>query len=204
MAKTVISADAILDRALGLAASSSWEKIRLQDVAQDLHVDLQDIYKHYRQKDDLAEELFNRADRAALAIAGDPEFVALSGRERIHVAILTWLEVLAPHRAAVIQMFGYKLEPGHIHLQVLGILRVSRTVQWFLETAGSRTTGLSRILEEIGTTGVFLSTLICWLRDTTAASKVTRDFSARLLQRSEALAQQINPDSIITKPSGWH
>jgi AcrR family transcriptional regulator len=203
MAKTVTSAEAILDRALVLAAISSWEKMRLQDVAQDLNIDLQEIYRHYRQKDDLAEELFNRADRAVLATAGDLGFKALSGQERIREAILIWLDVLAPHRAAVIQMFGYKLEPGHIHLQVLGVLRVSRTVQWFLEAAGSRTTGLARILEEIGTTGVFLSTLVCWLRDTTAESVATRDFSARLLQRSEALAKRVNPDSIITKPPGW-
>ena len=33
-------------------------------------------------------------------------------------------------------MLAYKLEPGHLHLQLPGLVRVSRTVQWFREAAG--------------------------------------------------------------------
>jgi len=196
-------AEIILDKALELAAADSWEKVRLQDVARALDIGLDEIYRYYHQKDDLAEALFDRADQLLLATAVDPEFKALCGRERIQNAILSWLAALAPYRPTVIEMFGYKLEPGHIHLQVLGVLRVSRTVQWILEAAGSRTIGFSRIMEEIGTTSVFLSAVICWLRDTSAESVKTRDFTRRLLQRSESLARQLNPESIITKPPGW-
>lgn len=42
----------------------------------------------------------------------------------------------------------YKLEFGHIHLLVPGILRVSRTVQWFSEAALLKTQDIHRIIEE--------------------------------------------------------
>jgi hypothetical protein len=62
------------------------------------------------------------------------------------------------------QMLLYKLEPGHIHLQVLGLMRVSRTVQWWREAAGRETLHLRRIAEETLLTGAYLRSFVHWLR----------------------------------------
>jgi ubiquinone biosynthesis protein COQ9 len=181
MAKSTKLADKILDKALELAAERSWEELRLQEVAAALDISLDDIRQFYRQKDDIAEALFDRADQSVL------------------IAILTWLRTLAPYRPTVIDIFKYKLEPGHLHFQILGVLRVSRTVQWFLEAAGSKTSHLSRIMEEIGTTSVYLTTLAYWLTDQSTECGKTNDFIDKLLRKSESLAVWANPDSVITK-----
>lgn len=204
MANPSKSAAKILDKALELAAQRSWEEVRLQDIAAALGVGLDEVRQHYRQKDDLAEALFDRADQAVLALSGNDEFRLLCGRDRLRKAIMTWLQTLAPHRRAVIDIFKYKLEPGHIHFQVLGALRVSRTVQWFLEAAGSRTAHLSRIMEEVGTSSVYLATLVYWLRDTSTVSGKTNDFLDRLLHKSENLAAWVNPAAVVTQPAQTH
>ena len=199
MAKSTKLADKILDKALELAAERSWEELRLQEVAVALDISLDDIRQFYRQKDDIAEALFDRADQSVLIAAKHSEFRQLCGRDRIRKAILTWLRTLAPYRPTVIDIFKYKLEPGHIHFQILGVLRVSRTVQWFLEAAGSKTSHFSRIMEEIGTTSVYLTTLAYWLTDPSTECGKTNDFIDKLLRKSESLAVRVNPDSVITK-----
>jgi len=201
MAKATKLDEKILDKALELAAERTWEDVRLQQVANALGISLDEVRQYYRQKDDLAEALFDRADRAVLAASDSAEFRQLNGRDRLRKAIMIWLHELAPYRHVVIDIFKYKLEPGHIHFQVLGALRVSRTVQWFLEAAGSRTSHLSRIMEEVGTTSVYLSTLIYWLTDPSTESGRTNDFVDRLLRKSEILAAWVNPHSVITQPA---
>lgn len=199
MARTTKLNEKILDKALELAAERTWEDVRLQQVADALGISLDDVRQCYRQKDDLAEALFDRADQAMLSASGSEDFRKLNGRDRVRKAIMIWLHALAPYRHIVIDIFKYKLEPGHIHFQVLGALRVSRTVQWMLEAAGSRTSHLSRIMEEVGTTSVYLSALIYWLTDTSTESGRTNDFVDRLLRKSETLAAWVNPHSVITK-----
>lgn len=57
-------------------------------------------------------------------------------------------------------MLLYKLEPGHIHLQIGGLQRISRTVQWWREAARRKSLHLARITEESLLTGAYLRTFI--------------------------------------------
>ena len=43
----------ILNTAMELAEDRSWEQLRLQDIASKLNISLDDIRRHYAQKDDL-------------------------------------------------------------------------------------------------------------------------------------------------------
>ncbi len=158
-------AQRILDTALRLAEQRSWEVIRLYEVAVELKLTLAEIHEHYRQKDDLAEAWFDRADRAMLIDAASPEYPLLTTRERIHRSIMAWLNALAEHRSITEEMLRYKLEIGHIHLQALGIMRISRTVQWVLEAAHRETSHIRRVVEEITVTSIYLATFVHWLRD---------------------------------------
>ncbi len=196
-----MTADEILDKALELAEAGSWESVRLYDIASELGIGLDEISRHYQQKDDLTEALFNRADQVMFSEATKDGFTELSGRKRIHRVIMAWLSALAPHRRAMIGILKYKLEFGHIHLQVLGVLRVSRTVQWMLETVGSKTVSLSRVAEEVGTTSVFLATLGCWLTDHTEGYARTEKLLDSLLCKSENLASIVNPLSVVAQPA---
>lgn len=169
--------DRILDVALELAETSSWERLTLREVAEALAITLADVQACYPDKDDVVEAWFDRADRAMLS--GPPIDTALPGAApvtRLHSVIMRWFDAMAGHRRVTGQMLLYKLEPGHFHLQALGIMRISRTVQWFREAAGVSTTHFKRIAGEVALTSAFLQTFAYWLNDGSADSANTRRF----------------------------
>ena len=174
----------ILDSALELAEKSSWEDIKLRDIASELEIPLLKIQKHYLQKDDLVEAWFDRADQAMLQLSLDG-LTQMNHAERLHCIIFTWLDALAKHKLVTRQMLWYKLEPFHIHLQVLGLLRISRTVQWIRELAGISDRNLERIINEVGLTSVYLCTFTYWLWDGSKDQVNTRIFLERKLDRIE-------------------
>lgn len=157
--------DRILDTALEQAEASSWEQLRLHTVAETLGISLDDIRQHYPEKDDLVEAWFDRADRALLGGDRPADFPDRSLPERLHHVISSWLDALAPHRRLSRQMLAYKLEFGHVHLQALGLMRISRTVQWFMEAAHYDRTGLQRIFDECALTTIYLTSFARWLFD---------------------------------------
>ena len=175
MSNNSISAE-ILDTALQLADAKSWETVHLFDIAANLDMTLDQIRIYYPQKDDLVEAWFDRADKVVLSIDPGEDFLKRSDGERLHTVIMTWFDALLPYHKVTREMLYYKLEFGHIHLQVLGVLRISRTVQWFREAARINTTHLRRVVEEIGTTSIYLITFSRWLFDESQGSKSTRQF----------------------------
>lgn len=178
----------ILESALDLAESDSWENLHLHAIAENLGISLEQIRQYYPQKDDIVEAWFDRADQAVLTITPDPEFLNLNARERLQHVIMTWFDALSPHRRVTKQMLLYKFEFGHIHLQALGIMRISRTVQWFREAARIDSINLRRIVEETGTTGIYLLAFTKWLHDESQGSWKTREFLGRALQKGEQCA----------------
>lgn len=164
MPRATPSADKILDTALDLAEVCGWERLYLHDVAEALGCDLAAIARHYGQKDDLVEAWLDRADRALFERARAADLAALSPSKRLEELLVAWLGGMATHRALTGQMLLYKLELGHVHLQVGALLRVSRTVQWWREAARRQNLHLSRVAEESLLSAVFLRTFVHWLR----------------------------------------
>lgn len=181
----------ILETALQLAEARSWEEVHLHSIADELGITLDQIRRHYPQKDDIAEAWFDRADHAVLSERASEEFLALNSRERLRQIIMTWLGALAPHRRVTRQMLLYKLEFGHVHLLALGIMRISRTVQWFREAAYQGTTDLRRVVEETALTSIYLVTFARWLYDDSAGSEATARLLDRLLRRAEFCAHTL-------------
>ncbi|PUB77151.1 MAG: TetR family transcriptional regulator [gamma proteobacterium symbiont of Ctena orbiculata] len=186
-------AERILDTAVRLAEESTWESVRLHHVAAEMDIDLELIHRFYRQKDDLVEAWYDRADRAMLADAALPDYLTLTTRERLHRSIMCWLMSMQRHRRISRDMLIYKFELGHIHLQVLGLLRISRTVQWMLESAHRDSVHLRRIVEEIGLTNIYLASFAHWLSDNSTEAERTRQLLDRLLGRAEAAARFLTP-----------
>jgi len=58
-----------------------------------------------------------------------------------------------------------------LFLQVPGLMRISRTVQWFREAACLDATGIQRILEESTLTAIYLMTFTRWLLADTSTSR---------------------------------
>jgi AcrR family transcriptional regulator len=174
----------ILDAALRLAEDRSWEMLRLHDVASELDISLEVIQQHYRQKDDLVEAWYDCADTSMLKVAETEEFSSLDKDARLYRLIMTWLDTLAIHKTVSRDMLLYKLEPAHVHLQVLGLLRISRTVQWFLEAAQSKTIHLQRICEEIRLTSIYLMAFAYWMQDKSDNQQASRDYLWRRLKQN--------------------
>lgn len=181
----------ILDTALQMAEVGSWEGVRLFDVAESLGIGLDQIHRSFPQKDDLAEAWFDRADYAVLRISSSSDFFRLSEGKRLHKLLMTWFESLAPYRRVTKEMLGYKFEFGHIHLQALGVMRISRTVQWFREAARLESAGLLRIGEEVILTSIFLAGFARWLNDESSGTDATRSYLTRLLGYADKAAKLV-------------
>jgi AcrR family transcriptional regulator len=174
-------ADIILEAAVRLANTRSWERLYLHEVAKETGIPLHEIHEYYSQKDDLVEAWYDRADKAMLKAAQAPGYNELMATERLHLLIMRWLDTLAAYKNVSRDMLLYKLEPAHIHLQLQGIQRISRTVQWLREAALQDATHLRRIIEEIGLTTLYLNTFIFWMTDNSANQERTRRFLHRRL-----------------------
>lgn len=178
------AADKILDTALQLAAKTGWEQLTLQHVAGAMQISLADIYRHYRTKDELVDAWFDRADLALLSARISTELPASA---RLQQAIQHWLAALAPCHTLTGQMLLYKLEPGHIHLQAAGILRISRTVQWLREAASLNAGGAVRIGQELALSSLFVAVFIYWLNDSSPGQQRSLKILQRKLQWGDAV-----------------
>jgi ubiquinone biosynthesis protein COQ9 len=126
----------IVQVALRLAhRAGNWDAVHVHDVAREADISLEELRRHFGDKDAIAEGCFDLADEALLAAANAPGWSTRPVRDRIHGAMICWLDALAPHRKIVAEMLRYKLHPEHLHLQARGIARISRTVQWIREVA---------------------------------------------------------------------
>lgn len=187
MEQQKITADKILDIALEQAENSDWSSLNLHTIAKVLDTSLLEIKVFYRQKDDLVEAWFDRADQTVLAEKPSDDFAALSKPERVHKVMMLWFLSMKKHRKVTRQMLYYKLEFGHIHLQILGIMRISRTVQWFREAALLKTKGIHKIMEEISLTRIYLSCFARWLFDDSKNSLRTERYLRSALNRLRSL-----------------
>lgn len=184
--------DKILDTALSLAEQHSWEAVRLHAVADHAQISLETLRQHFREKEDLVDAWFDRADRAMLETTDSAEFKALdSSRARLEQAMLAWLAALAPHRRVTRQMIYNKLEPGHLHFQIPALLRISRTVQWMREAAGRDQRLPWRAIEETATTAIYLATFLHWLHDDSQNAIRTRHFLERRLRHAKTWADRV-------------
>jgi len=177
----------ILDQALALGARVGWEQLTLNSIAESLDIPLSDIYQHFPQKDDLVEAWFDRADRALLGSTPNPAWAPLPARDRIERVVLAWLDALRPYRTLTGQMLLYKFEPGHVHLQAAGVLRISRTVQWFREAAQLEASHGRRVVQELALSSLYLAVFAFWLNDNSSAQHKTRSLLRRKLAMGEPL-----------------
>ena len=186
-----VKRDKILDAALALAESRAWEAVRLYDVAAECGMRLDDVRAHFREKENLVDAWFDRADAAMLGPAESAAFLELSTRERLEELIMTWLGALAAHRRTTRQMIAAKLEPGHVHIQIPAVMRISRTVQWMREAAQCDATYLRRAAEETALTSIYLATFAYWMGDESDNSLATRRLLHRLLGTAESVSHAL-------------
>ncbi len=185
--------EAIIDAAVELAEEQGWEAVRLYEVAQRLGVSLLTLSRYFREKDEIIDAWFDRADEAMLAVADRPGFTELTPRQRVHRLIMAYLERLGPHRRVTREMVGHKLEFGHLHVQIPAVLRISRTVQWIREAARRDDTFFLRGLAETVLTSVFVATFLGCLNDDSRGFEGTRRRLDGMLSMGETAAHAAKP-----------
>ena len=199
------SRQVILDTALRLAEKGHWESLRLHEVAQAAGLSLNQIRRYFREKEDLVDAWFDRADEAMLAETERPDFLSQTSRERLSRLIMAWLNALGRHRRVTREMIVNKLEPGHLHIQIPAVMRISRTVQWMREAAQRKQTFLCRALEETALTGIYLTTFTAWMTDSSRDAVNTRRLLERLLKGAERIGSflpcEIRENARVSHPS---
>lgn len=180
--------DRIVGAAIALGEQDSWEAVRLHDVAAALGITLDEVRRYFREKEDIVDAWFDRADAAMLRETEAAAFFESTPRQRLQRLIMTWLGALAPHRKVTRQMIYGKLEPGHLHIQIPGLMRISRTVQWMREAAHRDATYMRRALEETGLTTIYLMTFFYWMNDDSPGAASTD----RFLDGWLALAERVD------------
>ena len=204
----------IVETAVTLAERRSWESIRLHEVAEALDIGLDDIRQHFREKDELIDAWFERADEAVLKLADSGDLASLGPRERLFELIMVWLDAMENHRRVTRQMIQSKLEPGHIHIQIPAVMRISRTVQWIREGASLSDSGVQRALTETAVTGIYLAAFTAWMTEGTTGSPRTRRLLDALLRQAERALQFLpfiagdakadrNDSANAGKPPAW-
>lgn len=174
--------DRIVDAALELSESGSWEGVRLHHIAQRLGISLQQVRQEFREKEEIVDAWFDRADQSMLESIRSEAAKDLSHEELVRLAVLRWLGALEKHRKPTRQMIFNKFEVGHLHYQVSGAMRVSRTVQWIREAAGLEDQLPWRAFSEAGLTAIFLAAFFYWMFDSSDRSKKTEEFLKQRLK----------------------
>jgi AcrR family transcriptional regulator len=168
--------DQIIDTAVELGEQTSWEAVRLHDVAAVLGITLDDVRAHFQKKDNIVDAWFERADSIMLKSAQASDFPYLAPRERLHRLIMTWLGAFYPYQKTTRQMVYGRLEPGHLQAQAAGLMRIGRTVEWMREAAMHKTPHIPRLLEDSGLAAIYLAAFFRWMADNSPGSVNTSRF----------------------------
>ena len=68
--------EAIVNTAVSLASHSSWESVRLSEIAAQLNISLADIYYCFAEKEQIGDAWFDRADQNMLKVMQSSVFEA--------------------------------------------------------------------------------------------------------------------------------
>ena len=177
---TPTTRERILDTTLALAEEDGWINVRLFRVAERLNMPLDDLRRHFRDLDAVADAWFETALQAMLK-PGDAGFTDFPPHRRLRVCLIRWLDALARHRLVTAQMVLAKAYPFHMHHWVPMVFNLSRLVHWWLDAAGIASKGRRRQAEEIALTALFLAVFARWSRDGSPEQERTKRFLARRL-----------------------
>lgn len=177
-------ADDALDRAaeaaLVLAEDRPWGEITLRDIARAAGLSFAELYARAPGKTALVDRLSRRFDAEALALAEDED--APDAHDRLFEAVMARLEVMSPHRHALI---GIARADGIAALAP----RLPRTAQALLEAAGVDTSGRRGALRIAAMTAVWARTLQVWRDDEGALNRTMAEIDRRLRQMRKALGR---------------
>jgi ubiquinone biosynthesis protein COQ9 len=153
----------LLQASLAHVALDGWSRAALRAAARDLDIRPVLAFNAFPGGEtDLIEAFSTWADHRMLDALAERKLAAMKVRERIVAAVRLRLEQLGPHREAVRRGLGFLALPPNA---ALGLKCLYRTVDAIWYAAGDRATDYNFYTKRLRLAGVYSSTLLVWLND---------------------------------------
>jgi AcrR family transcriptional regulator len=169
--------DAAVGAALGLAEDRPWSEITLRDVARAAGLSFAELYARAPTKAALVNRLSRMFDREALGLIEGED--APDAHDRLFEATMSRLEVMAPHRHALIAIG--RADPAAV------APNLPRTARALLEAAGIDSGGAKGALRVTAMSAVWARTLQVWRDDEGALNRTMAEIDKRLRQMRDGL-----------------
>jgi AcrR family transcriptional regulator len=172
--------DRAAQAALVLAEDRPWDEVALRDIAKAAGLSFAELYARAPGKSALIDRLSRRFDAEALALSEAED--APDAHDRLFEAVMARLEVMAPHRHALIAI-------ARADGPAAMAPRLPRTARALLEAAGVDTGGRKGLLRVAAMTAVWARTLQVWRDDEGAFNRTMAEIDKRLRQMRTRLGQ---------------
>ncbi len=169
--------DALIERALEHAPFDGWGLIALERALEDLGYAALDTLRAFDgDAGEMTRHYVDLYNRKLSDLAAARDIKALRVRERIEALVFLRLELLEPYREAERQVLSFLAEPLQVPLGVRLLWSVADEI-WHL--AGDTATDWNYYSKRTLLSGVYGSTVLFWLQDSSPDFKETRAFLRR-------------------------
>ncbi len=171
---------ALLAATLSHVPFDGWTMAALRAGAGDLGLDLADVARLFPGGPDEAVALWvEEADRAMVAELARRNLGNMRHRDRIATAVRVRLEQHEEHREAIRRALALQALPQN---GPGGLRSLYRTVDAMWHAAGDTSTDFSFYTKRLLLSGVYISTLMFWLSDTSEGSEASWGFLDRRIE----------------------
>jgi AcrR family transcriptional regulator len=152
----------LLAAAFVLIGDEGWRGFSFATLARRTGVSRVEIYRQFRSRDALLDELNRRADEAMLAV-DEAELAGLPPRDRVFELLMRRLEALVPYRAGLARLArDARADPCVV---LLTACRLERSLIWLQDAAGLRPHGLRACLARRALSLAYMRAVQVWFRD---------------------------------------
>ncbi len=167
----------ILAAALARVPFDGWSRACLKAATAEAGLDETLALRAFpRGVGDLLFFFMAEADRAMVGELAHRDLAGMRVRDRIATAVRVRLEQLAPHRDAVRHALALAASPQYAPM-ALGALRVTLDAMW--RAAGDEATDFNYYTKRCLLAGVYTTTLLYWLSDSSPGHEATWRFLDR-------------------------
>ena len=182
--------DRAITAAVTLAAERGWLRVSLGDIAAAAKLSLPQLQAEFSSKAAVLAGFLARVDGAMLATLPARER-GDSARDRLFSVIMHRLDVLRPHRRAVVAFAtAVVVEPGTAC--ALAVAQ-RRSLAWMLEAAGISSAGVRGAVRMHGLRLVMAGAMWVWSHDESPDLARTMAHVDRQLRRAEQLKELLEP-----------
>lgn len=163
MAKTQEIKDKIVDVSLKLSAQMGWDTVGFIDIASEAKIDLEDLYAHFDDKEEILSAYGKRIDARVIEAVGEMGVVE-SCRDRLFDVLMERFDIINEDRAgllSILKSFEYDPKQAVISLPHLG-----KSMTKMLELCKMETNGIRGAIRVAGLSALYLKILHVWKTDT--------------------------------------